>query len=184
MFSPASATVWQTRSVSTFVTEPLGPPEALGALKCDWSIGIQLYSWLCRLGWPILHGVWCISLLTCVAVCKSVQHGIIKSTLLPHSWGKSLSIASSTRRILQTRHHASKEMEFIVFPTQKQPLAISSHNTWHKSRPKRCVQLLFHPSTSSLSGTKVGAVGEWETKTVWWHLLHQEKLEEVAHAGC
>ena len=31
--------------------------------------------------------------------------------------------------MLKTRHHASKEMEFIVFPTPKQPLAIYSPNT-------------------------------------------------------
>ena len=44
------ATTCRSHSVSTFVTEPPEPPGALGALQCDWWIGIQLYSRVC-LGW-------------------------------------------------------------------------------------------------------------------------------------
>ena len=39
--------------------------------------------------------------------------------------------------MLKTRHHASKEMEFIVFPTQKQPLATFSPNTLTQIQNKK-----------------------------------------------
>ena len=139
------------------MTEPLGPPEALGALKCDWSIGIQLYSWLCRLGWTYA-GVWCISLLnptdlcSCLQVCTTWNYQVSSAP-------KSLSIARSTRRMLKTLHHVSKkEMEFIVFPTQKQPLAISSPNTLTQIQtqkmcsaavPFKCIKSVWHKSGCS-----------------------------------
>ena len=52
-------TTCRTRSVSTFAPEPRGPSDALGALKCDWSIGLLLWSVFAGVSKLILvHGAW------------------------------------------------------------------------------------------------------------------------------
>ena len=100
------------------------------------------------------------TLLTCVAVCKSVQHGTIKSSLFPNSWTKSMPTEGSARRMLKTIIHLRSRWRSLCFPLRGNHLLLSPPTLWHKSTPKRHVQPLSHSSASSLSGTGVGAVGE------------------------
>ena len=129
----------QTRSVSTFVTEPLGPPEALGALKCDWSIGIQLYSWLCRQGWTY-PGVCCISLLnptdlcSCLQVCTTWNYQVSSATKFVD---KVSAYSKKCKENAENHHVSKKQNEIIVFPTQRQSLATFSPNTLTQIQTKK-----------------------------------------------
>ena len=100
------------------------------------------------------------TLLTCVAVCKSVQHGTVKSPLLPNSWTKSMPTAGRARRMLKTITCLRSRWRSLCFPLRGNHLLPSPPTLWCKSRAKRCAQPPLHSSASSLSGTRVGAVGE------------------------
>ena len=54
------------------------------------------------------------SLLTCVAACMSVQHGITRSPLLPDSWTKSLPTAGSARKMPKTLMHLKNRRSHCV----------------------------------------------------------------------
>ena len=101
------------------------------------------------------------TLLTCVAACKSVQHGTIRSPLLQDSWTKSLPTAGSARWMLKTIMHLRSIRRSLCFPLRDNHLLPSPPTLWRKSRTKRRVQLSFHSSTLSLYGMRVVAVEEW-----------------------
>ena len=115
----------------------------------------QEYLWLQRESSPS----W--TLLTCVAACKSAQHGITRCPLLPNSWTMSLPTAKSARKMWKTVMHLRSRSRWLCFPFRDNHLLPSPPTLWHKSGIKKHVQLPFHSSMSSLYGMRVVAVGEW-----------------------
>ena len=84
-------------------------------------------------------------------------------------------------------HHVSKkEMEFIVFLTQRQPLATFSPehldtNLDHKDMFS-CCSIQVHQTCLAQKWVQWESESQQETKIVWWHLLHQDEREEVTQA--
>ena len=84
-------------------------------------------------------------------------------------------------------HHVSKkEMDFIVFPTQKQPLATfslehSDTNLDHKDMFS-CCSIQLHQACLAQKWVQWESESQQETKIVWWHLFHKDEQEEVTQA--
>ena len=155
-------------------------PPTFQSIRTSWLSCIRWeYLWLLRKYLPS----W--TLLTCVAVCKSVQHGTTRSPLDPNSWTKLMPTVGSAKRMLKTFMWRRRAWSSLCFPPSGDHFITLLQIPWTKSRLMRYT---FSPHFIQVhQGYLAQKWMQWEesepqqeTKTAWRHLWHQEEQEEVA----